>query len=65
VRCPAGAVGLGGKKPKPQRAEHKFHKKAARTKGDRGQQKEGTGAAYDGASLPMGKRGGIVRVAGY
>lgn len=55
----------GGKKPKPVRAGHKFHKKAVRSKGDRGQKKEGTGATYDGSSLPMGKRGGLVRVAGY
>lgn len=55
----------GGKKPKAQRAEHKFHKKAARSKGNRGQAKDAPGAAYDGSALPMGKRGGLVRVAGY
>ena len=54
-----------GKKPKPVRAEHKFQKKAARSKGSRGQRKEGAAEAYDGAALPLGKRGGLVRVSGY
>ncbi|GAB4815090.1 hypothetical protein N2152v2_002136 [Parachlorella kessleri] len=60
-----GGSGTGATKPKPQRAEHKYHKKAARSKGDRGQAKDAASVGYDGASLPMGKRGGIVRVAGY
>lgn len=46
------------------RPEHKFHKKAARSKGSRGQLRDGA-EGYDGASLPMGKRGGLVRVTGY
>ena len=47
------------------RAAHKFHKKAARSKGDRGAGAEvaATGV-FDGAALPMGKRGGLVRAVG-
>ena len=50
---PAGAAA------KPRRLEHKFQKKAARSKGTRGQERNG--AAYDGAGLAVGKRGGLVR----
>ena len=49
------------------RPEYKFHKKAARSKGDRGKAAgadvAGTGP-YDGAGLVIGKRGGMVRAAG-
>lgn len=60
---------LGGASVRPggsasaKRGEHKFHKKAARSKGDRGQASEQGG--YDGAAIPVGKKGGLVRVAGY
>lgn len=52
---------IGGKKAKAARPAHKFHKKTARTKGDRGQKKE-VGATYDGAILVQGKRGGLVHI---
>jgi large subunit GTPase 1 len=56
--------GLGiGQKAKAKRPEHKFHKKAARTKGTRGLQADAGG--YDGAALSTGKKGGLVRVGGY
>ncbi|MEW5313900.1 MAG: hypothetical protein WDW38_005433 [Sanguina aurantia] len=50
-------------KKKPKRAEHKFQMKATREKGNRGQAK-GDGVA-DGAAMMTGKKGGLVRVAGY
>ncbi|KAI7841023.1 hypothetical protein COHA_005251 [Chlorella ohadii] len=52
---------IGGRKSKAQRPAYKFHKKAVRSKGDRGQKKE-LGALYDGAQIVQGKRGGVVRV---
>ncbi|KAL4446291.1 hypothetical protein ABPG77_003098 [Micractinium sp. CCAP 211/92] len=52
---------IGGKKSKPVRPAYKFHKKQARSKGDRGQKKDAT-QVYDGAAIVQGKRGGIVRV---
>lgn len=56
--------GLGvGPKSKSKRPEHKFHKKAARSKGTRGLQADAGG--YDGAALSTGKKGGLVRVGGY
>lgn len=56
--------GLGvGPKSKAKRPEHKFHKKAARSKGTRGLQADAGG--YDGAALSTGKKGGLVRVGGY
>ena len=55
-------MGIGGK-AKAKRPEHKFHKKAARTKGTRGLQADAGG--YDGAALSTGKKGGLVRVGGY
>lgn len=56
--------GLGiGPKGKPRRPDHKFHKKAARSKGTRGLQADAGG--YDGAALSTGKKGGLVRVGGY
>ncbi len=45
---------------KQKRAEHKFQKKIPRTKGNRGQLKEG--GTYDGSALHYGRRGGLVRV---
>lgn len=51
---------LAGKQ-KQRRAEHKFHKKPARSKGSRG--KAVDGGDYDGAAIMCGKRGGLVRVA--
>mmetsp|Transcript_15292 Transcript_15292/g.39482 ORF Transcript_15292/g.39482 Transcript_15292/m.39482 type:complete len:604 (-) Transcript_15292:104-1915(-) len=47
---------------KPKRAAHKFHKKAARTKGDRGQSRE---SGVEGLGVLYGKKGGIIRVQGY
>lgn len=56
--------GLGiGSKAKPKRPDHKFHKKAARSKGSRGLAADAGG--YDGAALTTGKKGGLVRVGGY
>ncbi|KAF8060039.1 LSG1-2 [Scenedesmus sp. PABB004] len=56
--------GLGeGPRAKAKRAEHKFHKKAPRTKGTRGLAADAGG--YDGAALSTGKKGGLVRVGGY
>jgi large subunit GTPase 1 len=56
--------GLGiGDKPKTRRPDHKFHKKAARSKGNRGLQSDAGG--YDGAAISTGKKGGLVRVGGY
>lgn len=51
---------IGGKKAKAVRPQYKFHKKQARTKGDRGEHKDAGG--YDGAAILQGKRGGIVRI---
>ena len=48
-------------KAKPRRAEHKFHKKAARSKGTRGKIDEGD-VSYDGSAMRVGKHGGLVRV---
>lgn len=59
----SGAAGAGEKQAKAKRADHKFHKKAARSKGDRGQLR-GEGG-YDGAAMTTGKKGGLVRVGGY
>jgi large subunit GTPase 1 len=53
----------GSLKDKAKRPEYKFHKKAARTKGNRGQVKDGGG--YDGAAMVTGKKGGLVRVGAY
>ncbi len=47
-------------KQKQRRAEHKFHKKPARSKGNRGLAIDSGG--YDGAAVSYGKRGGLVRV---
>ncbi|CAL8466799.1 g6335 [Coccomyxa elongata] len=52
-------IQLSGKQ-KPRRAEHKFHKKPARSKGNRGLAVDSGG--YDGAAVTYGKRGGLVRV---
>ena len=55
-------MGEGGSAGK-QRPEYKFNKKAARTKGNRGQLK-GEGG-FDGGAMLTGKKGGLVRVTGY
>lgn len=55
-------LGLDGKS-KAKRPEHKFHKKAARSKGTRGVAVDVGG--YDGATVQTGKKGGLVRVGGY
>ncbi|KAK9916643.1 hypothetical protein WJX75_005277 [Coccomyxa subellipsoidea] len=47
-------------KQKQKRAAHKFHKKPARSKGNRGLSVDVGG--YDGAAVGYGKRGGLVRV---
>jgi large subunit GTPase 1 len=52
-----------GKQKAARRSEHKFHKKAARSKGTRGVERDGGG--YDGAQMVTGKKGGLVRVGGY
>ena len=54
------AGGIGNQR---QRPEYKFNKKAARTKGNRGQQK-GEGG-FDGGAMLTGKKGGLVRATGY
>lgn len=56
-------LGGAGAQQKSKRADYKFHKKAARSKGSRGQEVDAGG--YDGAPLLTGKKGGLVRVAGY
>lgn len=53
----------GSKKNTVKRPEYKFNKKVARTKGSRGLQQDEGG--YDGQAMATGKKGGIVRVAGY
>ncbi|KAL6764502.1 hypothetical protein V8C86DRAFT_3012609 [Haematococcus lacustris] len=61
----AGALGKGGlgQQQQQRRAEHKFHKKPARTKGNRGEERaEGL---YDGAAMTTGKKGGLVRMPVY
>lgn len=56
-----GDLGLdGGSGAKQRRPQHKFHKKAARSKGSRGLAVDAGG--YDGAALKTGKKGGLVRV---
>jgi large subunit GTPase 1 len=49
-----------GKKQRPTRPEHKFHKK--RQSGKQRLQTGDPGLVLDGAPLPHGKRGGLVRV---
>jgi hypothetical protein len=56
-------LGVSNKANNSKRPEHKFHKKAARSKGSRGLAVDAGG--YDGAGLRIGKKGGIVRVGGY
>ena len=51
--------GLSRKRP-----EYKFNKKAARSKGDRGQGTKGEGAG-DGWAMLTGKKGGLKHVTGY
>ena len=58
--CRHLTAGRAGAAAKPKRPEHKFQKKAARTKGSRGLQRDE--AAYDGGALSVGRRGGLVRV---
>lgn len=53
------SMGVGQEK-KPKRPEYKMHKKAARTKGDRGKGIE-VGLHLDGAGVVIGRRGGVVR----
>ena len=57
-------AGGKGKAAAAKRPEYKFNKKAARTKGTRGLAK-GDSMFGDGAPIMTGKKGGIVRVAGY
>lgn len=54
---------LEGSSAKARRPDYKFHKKAARSKGSRGQVKND--GVYDGAALTTGKKGGLVRVSNY
>jgi large subunit GTPase 1 len=56
-------LGVSRKAKSSKRADHKFHKKAARSKGSRGIAVDAGG--YDGAALSTGKKGGLVRVGGY
>lgn len=44
-----------------KRAAYKFQKRPARTKGDRGQGRQGLDNGYDGAAMATGKKGGLVR----
>lgn len=58
------AAGVSGKQQQQQRARraaHKFQKRPARTKGDRGQGRQGLDNGYDGAAMATGKKGGLVR----
>ncbi|KAJ9531729.1 hypothetical protein QJQ45_021879 [Haematococcus lacustris] len=61
----AGALGKGGlgQQQQQRRAEHKFHKKPARTKGNRGEER--AESLYDGAAMTTGKKGGLVRMPVY
>lgn len=43
-----------------KRAAHKFNKKPARTKGDRGVNRDGSGVT-DGGAFAIGRKGGIIR----
>eukprot|EP00191_Tetraselmis_sp_GSL018_P013604 CAMPEP_0177589582 /NCGR_PEP_ID=MMETSP0419_2-20121207/6894_1 /TAXON_ID=582737 /ORGANISM="Tetraselmis sp., Strain GSL018" /LENGTH=580 /DNA_ID=CAMNT_0019079973 /DNA_START=127 /DNA_END=1869 /DNA_ORIENTATION=- len=52
-------MGISSADSKQRRPEYKFHKKAARSKGTRGQNKESDGG------VSYGKKGGLVRVGGY
>ena len=56
-----GLLGVAAGAPRARRPEYKLHKKAARSKGTRGRADDGD-AAYDGAAVGYGKRGGLVRV---
>ena len=49
-----------GSKQRDQRASHKFHKKPARTKGDRGQSLDANLYA-EGTPFATGRKGGIKR----
>ena len=60
------AAGAGSKQQQQQqqrarRAAHKFQKRPARSKGDRGQGRQGLDNGYDGAAMATGKKGGLVR----
>ena len=58
------SLDISGRKAKPARAAHKFHKKPARTKLRSGDGIEVTGGGEkEGASVGYGTRGGIVKTA--
>lgn len=61
----AAAAAKGARKPRPARPEYKLHNKkgSGRAKGARGAVQDGGG--YDGAAMAVGKKGGLLRVAGY
>eukprot|EP00798_Chlamydomonas_sp_ICE-L_P026354 gene26354-17451_t len=61
LECMAATAPLVKKANK--RPDYKMNKKAARTKGDRGEDK--SFGSFDGAALSTGKKGGLVRVTGY
>jgi hypothetical protein len=66
TRCehaPVNGLLGAGKKAKHKKPDYKLHKKLARTKGDRGQQRGDEG--FDGSSMAVGRKGGIIRVSGY
>ena len=54
-------LNMAGGTDKPRRPDHKFHKKPARSKGNRGKADD-KGAVYDGSAMRVGKHGGLVRV---
>ena len=58
----AAAASSGSKQQqRGRRAAHKFPKRPARTKGDRGQGRQGLENGYDGAAMATGRKGGLVR----
>lgn len=61
------SLDLGGDKQKNRRPDYKFKKKEKRSKGTRGKNAFGIQAdgAFDGGGIAYGKKGGILRVAGY
>ena len=56
----AKARGRAAGARRPRRPEYKLHKKEARSKGTRGRADDAA-AAYDGAAVAHGRRGGLVR----
>jgi hypothetical protein len=57
---PCSHAGRAAGARRPRRPEYKLHKKEARSKGTRGRADDAA-AAYDGAAVAYGRRGGLVR----